>query len=126
MPPHRRRLADHARAGQELATAQLGSLRQRLVTALGEAEAGLRDALARRDELAATTALAERTLAVAAERYRVGAATPLEVFDAQTALLQVRLAVSQAEADVYLAQNQLGLALGRRLALDLGRETSDE
>lgn len=121
-----RALEDQARAGHELATAQLESLRQSLIRGVGEAETALRDAVARRDDLTATTVLAEQTLAIAEERYRVGAATPLEVFDAQTALLQVRLAVSQAEADVYLAGNQLGLALGRRLALDDGGEMADE
>jgi len=106
-----------AKAGQETAASQLESMRQRLVTDVADAQTTLADAEERLKELASTTTLAEQTLTISEERFRVGAGTALEVFDAQTALLQVKVAVSQATAEVFQAKLQLASALGQRIDL---------
>lgn len=108
---------DQAKASQAAAAAQLEATRQRLATEIADAQTTLADAEERLKDLASTTALAEQTLSISEERFRVGAGTALEVFDAQTALLQVKVAVSQATADVFQANVQLASALGQRLAL---------
>ncbi|MHB9023526.1 MAG: TolC family protein [Armatimonadota bacterium] len=113
----RHAVVNQAKAGQQAAAAQLEAARQRLATETADAQAALVDAEVRAQELTATTTLAEQTLAISEERFRVGAGTALEVFDAQTALLQVKVAVSQATADVFQAKVQLASALGQRIAL---------
>jgi len=115
-----------AKASQEVAAAQLEATRQRLVTDVADARASLSAAEERLKDLASTTTLAEQTLTISEERFRVGAGTALEVFDAQTALLQVKVAVSQATADVFLAKLQLASALGQRLDLANTEEVSHE
>lgn len=113
----RHAVVKQAKASQEVAAAQLEATRQRLTTEIADAQTALADAEARLKDLASTTALAEQTLSISEERFRVGAGTTLEVYDAQTALLQVKVAVSQATADVFQANVQLASALGQRIAL---------
>ena len=119
-------LVDQARASHALAVAQVESLRQSIVAEASEAQSAMADAMARRADLSATQALAEQALSITEERYRVGSAMPLEVIDAQTALLDVRLAIYAAEVDVYQATVRLGLALGQRLAPETSGENLGE
>ncbi|MHB9129645.1 MAG: TolC family protein [Armatimonadota bacterium] len=113
----RHAVVHQAKAGQEAAAAQLEATRQRLSTEIADAQAALVDAEERQKDLRATTKLADQTLTISEERFRVGAGTALDVFDAQTALLQVKVAVSQATADVLQAKVQMASALGQRIAL---------
>lgn len=116
-----------AQSGEEAAAAQRDAVRQRLLTEMADAQQAVMDATLRFADLEATTALAQQTLHIAEERYRVGAGTSLEVFDAQTALVQVHVAVSQASADVYFAQLQLTAACGQRVSIvDTPREETHE
>ena len=116
-----------AKAVEDTAAAQRDAVRQRLLTETADAQHAVMDATLRLADLETTTALAQQTLHIAEERYRVGAGTSLEVFDAQTALVQVHVAVSQARADVYFAQVQLTAACGQRVSItDTPREDIHE
>lgn len=78
------------------------------------ARTALSQARRRVPAVAAQAQMAEATRAAAEKRYAIGAATLIELADAETALRSARIARVQAELDVLAATARLLADLGRR------------
>ena len=104
-----------ADANADVAEAQLRDtrllIRQNLAQFLGDYETAEQQIAIQ--EVAVATA--EEDLRILQERYRVGAATQLDVLTSQTALFQARAALIQARLDQRVARANIEALIGREL-----------
>lgn len=104
-----------SRAAQDAARSRIEDTRRQVNAELTQQFAALEAALLRFNIAAASRAAAEEDLRVQQERYRLGAATIVEVLTSQVSLDQAEVDIVQARLDFLLAKAQLEALLGREI-----------
>jgi outer membrane protein TolC len=108
---------DLAQAQARVADLQLAQTRERVATEAARARAGLSRATALYSAQQENVQQAEEAFRLASLRFERGMGTPLEVSDAQLALLTARTNALRATLDAYLAVAEQARALGRTIPL---------
>lgn len=104
-----------SRAGQDAAHARVDDTRRQVNAQLTQYFAALQSASLRLDIAQASRTAAEEDLRVQQERYRLGAATIVEVMNSQVNLDQAEVDMVQARLDHLLAKAQIEALVGREL-----------
>ncbi len=104
-----------ASASQAIARAQAEDARRQVNTDLTQYLASLASAGARAEIAQASRAAADEDLRVLRERYRLGAATILDVLTSQVSLDQADVDLVQARLDYLVARAQIEALIGREL-----------
>jgi len=104
-----------ARVQRDVAEATAADARRAVSALLTQQLAALTTAYAQIDIAQSNLAAATEDLRVQQERYRVGAATILDVLTSQASLTQADVSVVQARFNYQIARAQLEAVLGRRL-----------
>jgi len=103
------------RSAQDVAEANAQDARRAVLSSLTTQYAALDAARVRIDITRSSVTAAEEDLRVVNERYRVGAATILDVLNSQEALAQAEVDVVNARFDYLKARAQIEALIGRRL-----------
>lgn len=104
-----------ARASQDAAAMRVDDTRRQVNAQLTQQFAALRSAAVRIEIAQASLVAAEEDLRVQQERYRLGAATIVEVMNSQVNLDQAAVDIVQARLDFLLAKAQIEALVGREL-----------
>lgn len=104
-----------SRASQDAAHAQIDDTRRQINAQLTQQFAALRSAQLRSQIAAASLEASNEDLRVQQERYRLGAATILEVMTSQVNVDQAEVDRVQARLDYFLARAQIEAIVGREI-----------
>jgi len=111
----RERLMTSASVARDLAEAQAADTRRGVGAQYTQQLAALLTAYAKLDITASNVAAATEDLRVQQERYRVGAATILDLLTSQASLTTAQTNLVQARFDYLIARAQLEALVGRQL-----------
>lgn len=104
---------ERARAELALARDARKALEDRIVLEVTQARLALRQMQGKAEVAAKSVVQAEESLRIVRERFRQGVALNADVLAAEVALLEAKLARTQAALDISLARARLDRALGR-------------
>jgi outer membrane protein TolC len=104
-----------AAVSRDVAKARADDTRRQVNASLTQQIAAVTTAFAKLDITASTVAAASEDLRVQQERYRVGAATILDLLTSQANLTQAQQNQVQARFDYLIARAQLEALVGRTL-----------